>query len=167
MRVLIFSTAFSLNISHSKKNWARYDKTVHRSACKVLVILVRFEIKLNFLNPVSKYPQISNLMTIRSVGAELLHADGRTDWIDMAKPVVAFRKFGNSPNKSLVCLFVCLFPWASAASHGCTAACWLIVPTAFDVPTLATRCPRAYRRVPHSGGGCWNIRVGIRTDNFA
>jgi hypothetical protein len=26
-------------------------------------------------------------------------------------------------------LFVCLFPWASAASQGCTAACWLIVLT--------------------------------------
>jgi hypothetical protein len=36
---------------------------------------------------------------------------------------------------------VCLFLWASAASHGCTAACWLIVPSALDVPTLATRCP--------------------------
>jgi hypothetical protein len=51
----------------------------------------------------------------------------------------------------------CLFMWASAASHGCTAACWLIVPPAFDVQTLATRCPRAYRRVPHSSGGSWNL----------
>jgi hypothetical protein len=64
-------------------------------------------------------------------------------------------------------LFVCLFPWASAASHGCTAACWLIVPPAVDVPTLATRCPRAYRSVLHSSGGIWNLRAGIRTDNFA
>jgi hypothetical protein len=38
-------------------------------------------------------------------------------------------------------LFFCLFTWASAASHGCTAACWLIVPPALEVPTLATRCP--------------------------
>jgi hypothetical protein len=38
-------------------------------------------------------------------------------------------------------LFVCVFTWASAASHGCTAACWLIVQPALDVPTLATRCP--------------------------
>jgi hypothetical protein len=56
-----------------------------------------------------------------------------------------------------VCLFVCLFPWASAASHGCTASCWLIVPPALDVLTLATRCPRAYRRFPHSSGGSWNL----------
>jgi hypothetical protein len=61
----------------------------------------------------------------------------------------------------------CLFPWASAASHGCTAASWLIVPPALDVPTVATRCPRAYRRVPHSSGGSWNLWAGIRTDNFA
>jgi hypothetical protein len=59
------------------------------------------------------------------------------------------------------------FPLASAASYGCTAACWLIVPPALDVPTLATKRPRAYRRVPHSSGGSWNLRAGIRTDNFA
>jgi hypothetical protein len=62
---------------------------------------------------------------------------------------------------------VCLFPWASAASHGCTAACWLIVPPALDVQSLATRCPRAYRRVPHSSGGRWNLWAGNRTGNFA
>jgi hypothetical protein len=38
-----------------------------------------------------------------------------------------------------------------------TAAYWLIVPPALDVPTLATRFPRAYRRVPHSSGGSWNL----------
>jgi hypothetical protein len=37
--------------------------------------------------------------------------------------------------------FVCLFPWTSAASHGCTTAWWLIVPPALDVPSSATRCP--------------------------
>jgi hypothetical protein len=52
------------------------------------------------------------------------------------------------------------------ASHGCTTACWLIVPPALDVPTLATRYPRAYRRVPHSSGGSWNLWAGIRTGKF-
>jgi hypothetical protein len=52
--------------------------------------------------------------------------------------------------------FVC-FRGRSAASHGCTAAYWLIVPPALDFPTLATRSPRAYRRVPHSSGGRWNL----------
>jgi hypothetical protein len=37
---------------------------------------------------------------------------------------------------------------------------WLFVPPAFDFPTLATRCPRAYRRVPHSSGGSWNLWAG-------
>jgi len=29
-------------ISHSKKNWAKYCRNVHRFSCKVSVILVRF-----------------------------------------------------------------------------------------------------------------------------
>jgi hypothetical protein len=40
------------------------------------------------------------------------------------------------------------------------------LPPALDFPTLATRCPRAYRRVPHSSGGSWNLWAGIRTDKF-
>jgi hypothetical protein len=61
---------------------------------------------------------------------------------------------------------VCLFLWASAASHGCTAACWLIVPPTLDVPTLTTRCPRAYRRVPHSRGGRWNLWAENKDQEF-
>jgi len=38
--------------------------------------------------------QISNFMKIRPVGAELLHADRRTD---MTKLTVAFRSFANVP----------------------------------------------------------------------
>jgi hypothetical protein len=36
-------------------------------------------------------------MKIRPVGAELFHADGRTD---MTKLTVAFRNFGNAPKNS-------------------------------------------------------------------
>jgi len=37
-------------------------------------------------------------MKIRPVGAELFHADGRTDGqTDMTKPIVAFRNFLNVP----------------------------------------------------------------------
>jgi hypothetical protein len=43
---------------------------------------------------------------------------------------------------------------------------WLIVPPALDVPTLATRCPRAYWCIPRSSGGSWNLWAGIRTDKF-
>ena len=49
--------------------------------------------KLNFLAGLSKNPEISNFMKPRPVGAELLHADRRTD---MAKLTVAFRNLANA-----------------------------------------------------------------------
>jgi hypothetical protein len=79
--------------------------------------------------------------------ADTLHADF---WVFMIK-------------SGLVVSWVSLFVSVGVR----TAACWLIVPPALDVPTLATRCPRAYWRVPHSSGGSWNLWAGIRTDNFA
>jgi hypothetical protein len=45
---------------------------------------------------------ISNFMKIRLVGAEMFHADGRTDeWTDMTKLIVAFRNFANAPKNEL------------------------------------------------------------------
>jgi hypothetical protein len=45
-----------------------------------------------------KYLHITKFMTIRPVGAELLHADGQTDrQADMTKLTVAFRNFANAP----------------------------------------------------------------------
>jgi hypothetical protein len=39
-------------------------------------------------------------MTIRPVGAELFHAEGRTDrQTDMTKLIVAFRNFANAPKE--------------------------------------------------------------------
>jgi hypothetical protein len=35
-----------------------------------------------------------------------------------------------------------------------------------DVPTLATRCPRAYQRLPHSSDGRWNLWAGNKTGKF-
>ena len=41
---------------------------------------------------------ISNSIRIHSVGAELFHADGRTDrWTDMTKLIIAFSGFANAP----------------------------------------------------------------------
>jgi hypothetical protein len=73
------------------------NKNVYWSSCKVLVILVRFKWNLNFLSGFSKNIQISNCMKIRQVGAEMFHADRRTDGRrDMTKLIVAFRYFANS-----------------------------------------------------------------------
>ena len=50
--------------------------------------------KLKFSQQFSKNLQISNFMKIRPVGAELFHADGRTD---MTKLIAPFRNFANAP----------------------------------------------------------------------
>jgi hypothetical protein len=57
--------------------------------CKILI-----KINLYFLDRFPKYGQMSNFMKIRPVGAELFHADGRTD---MTKLRVAFRGYANAP----------------------------------------------------------------------
>jgi hypothetical protein len=61
-----------------------------------------------------------------------------------------------------MCVRTCLFVSVGVR----TAACWLVVPPALDVPTSATRCPRAYRRVPHSSGGSWNLWAGNNNRKF-
>jgi len=53
--------------------------------------------KLNFLDRFSKHTQISNLMKILIVGAELFHADRQTD---MKKLLVTFRNFAKAPKNS-------------------------------------------------------------------
>jgi hypothetical protein len=69
-------------------------KNVHWSSRKVPVILVR----LNFLGRFAKNTQISNLMKIHPVGAELFDEDGRTD---MTKLIVAFHNFAKAPKNML------------------------------------------------------------------
>jgi hypothetical protein len=55
-------------------------------------------------------------------------------------------------------MFVCLFVYMGVRGKPrmyCSMLAYL--PPALDVPTLATRCPRAYRRFPHTSGGSWNL----------
>ena len=47
----------------------------------------------------AKKAQVLNFIKTRPVGAELLHAYGRTD---MRKLIVAFRNFANAAEKSLL-----------------------------------------------------------------
>jgi hypothetical protein len=69
----------SANIYHFKKNWVRYDQkcifVFNKSTCNSCQILM----KLEFLDRFSRSIQESNFMKIRPVGAELFHADERTD----------------------------------------------------------------------------------------
>jgi hypothetical protein len=73
-------------------------KNIYRSSCEVLVILVRLQRDFNFLGRISKNTQIPNFLIICPVGAELFHADGRTDGrTDTMKLIVALRNFANAP----------------------------------------------------------------------
>ena len=69
---------------------------VKKSSCKVPVILVGFELNLNFLDRFSNKAKMLNFIKIRPVGAELLYVDGQTH---MTKLMVAFRNFSNSSKK--------------------------------------------------------------------
>jgi hypothetical protein len=80
--VLIFSTNFVWNISIVRR--IQPDITnVEMSLCKVLATLLTVQSDLNFAERFSKNPQISNIMKILIVGAELFHADRRMDgWME-------------------------------------------------------------------------------------
>ena len=78
MRVFIFSTTFVRNISYLRRQRHKIIN-VYWCLCKVPVILVRFWWNLHFLDSSSKNTQISHFMKIRPVGAELFHANWRTD----------------------------------------------------------------------------------------
>jgi hypothetical protein len=54
MCVLIFSKTFVCSISHSRRTEGNITVNVHRSACKIPVILVRFFWNLNFCNRFAK-----------------------------------------------------------------------------------------------------------------
>jgi len=60
--------------------------------------------KLEFSRQIFENPQISNLIKIRSVGAQLFQAGGRADGqTDMTKLIVAFLNFANALKNSTWC----------------------------------------------------------------
>ena len=81
MCILSSSTTFARNISHSKSNWARYDKKMYIALhMKYPLFLFGFnETWIFFFDRFSKNVQISNLMEIRPVRAEFFHADRGTE----------------------------------------------------------------------------------------
>jgi hypothetical protein len=101
MWVLISHTKFILNISHSEKNWARYDKNVHRSTRKVPVIIIGFERKLNLLDILpKKNTKIPIFMKMRLEEVELFHeemTDGQT-W----RSWVPFSNFWKEPKRKCI-----------------------------------------------------------------
>jgi hypothetical protein len=66
-------------------------KNVHRSSCKVPIILVIFrETLIFYTHLLKKVTQIPNFMKFHPVGAEPFHADGRTDEeTEIMKPLFA------------------------------------------------------------------------------
>ena len=72
---------------------------VHGSSGKVTVILVRFEQNLNLFDRFSKNTQISKCVKIRSVGAELFHADRQADRQTHDEASSRFPNFAKSPKK--------------------------------------------------------------------
>jgi hypothetical protein len=95
---LIFCTSFVRNIFRSKKNWARYDQNVYRSSCKVPLFLSHLIDTCIFSIHIGK---IIKLHENPSNGAELFHADGRTDRRDEAKKT--FSQFCKCAPKNGLC----------------------------------------------------------------
>jgi hypothetical protein len=88
--------------------------------------------KLEFLNRFSKNTHIWNFIKIRSVGAELFHADGQ---IGMVKIIVAFRNFAKEP-KNFDVLFKCVLHIIFALHFWMVFIFVLQLPRVFPFPCL-------------------------------
>jgi hypothetical protein len=102
MCVLIFSTTFVWNISHSKTKWARYDETWF------------------FSTDFRKKPSNFKFNQNTSSGSRVVpwgQMDGHTD---MTKLRVAFRSFVNAPKNCIstdVAVLYKPFPWWRGKQH--------------------------------------------------
>jgi len=92
MCILVFCTRFFWNISHVRRNERDVIKNIYRPSCEVPFILVRFWWNLKVIDRLKKKLELSNLMKIHPVGAEMFHADRR--W---GKQIVALRNFAKAP----------------------------------------------------------------------
>jgi len=96
--VLFFSTTFVCNISHSKKNWARYDQkcllVFLKSTCFSCPILMELEFSRQIFETLKYlfHEKTSSGSRVVSCG----QTDSRTD---MTKSIVAFRNLAHSPKK--------------------------------------------------------------------
>ena len=93
-------------------------KKVYWSSCKAPFILVRFQWNLNLLNRFSKNPQISNLMKIHPVVAELFHADGQmAGQTDMTKLFKILQMRLKTAHYSPVCCPAWCHTWITGVSE--------------------------------------------------
>jgi len=95
MCVLVSSTTFGWNVSHSKKKWARFDKkcilVFMQSTRYFCQILMKLKFSLHFLKKYSNIKFHEN----PSSGSRVVQC-GQTDaWTDVTKLIFAFRSFVN------------------------------------------------------------------------
>jgi len=70
-------------------------------SCTVPIILITFQWHINFLDRLSEYSQISNVMKIHPVGASCsMYTDGQAGVTEL---IVALNNFANLPKNSVVC----------------------------------------------------------------
>jgi hypothetical protein len=79
MHVLIFSTVFVQNISHSKNNVGKYCRKCEKAFMYSTRIFCRILTTLEISRQIfEEKAQLTRFIKIRTVGAEMFHADGMT-----------------------------------------------------------------------------------------
>ena len=108
--VLIFSTTFVWNISHSKKNWARWSKTYIGLHVKYPLLLSHFYETWIFSKYFGKCRNIK-FYENQSTGSQVISCGRTVGPTDMMKVTGAFRNFPNAPKTSAsqyIRVFACI-----------------------------------------------------------